>query len=404
MPKSRHALFASLVLLALVSPGVGTTAGSSDCDLLPPGAPMVSDPTCSEPTGPRTCSDGIDNDADGRTDYPSDPNCRSSSGYDESGALPLVGCDDGLDNDLDGLTDYPADPGCSHPSDNSETGTEYWGPTLHPIGNRTTKVGALLQVKLSASHPDPHERLSFGAIGLPEGSDFARSGTFSWHPSQNQTGPFVMTFMVWDQHDRNDTETITITVGPNSAPGLMPIGNRSVSEGEWLEFNVSAFDSDNDTLTYSADGVPVGAWFNVSRSPPSFHWSPSYDQAGTYGIWFRVTDGYDGHASEFVQIFVKEVNRPPRADAGPDQVVAKHSSGSLRGYGSDPDGGNLSREWSFVNSSPAGYFPENFRDDGRGNATFQPPNKSDVELTFAFTVDDGFGPVRDTMTVRVSKP
>lgn len=34
---------------------------------------------------------------------------------------PVAQCVDGMDNDADGLTDYPADPGCSSASDNDET-------------------------------------------------------------------------------------------------------------------------------------------------------------------------------------------------------------------------------------------------------------------------------------------
>jgi Tol biopolymer transport system component len=63
------------------------------------------------------CSDGVDNDGDGRVDFPADPGCRSAT--DNNEANPR--CSDGLDNDGDGRTDFPADPGCDKPSDNNET-------------------------------------------------------------------------------------------------------------------------------------------------------------------------------------------------------------------------------------------------------------------------------------------
>jgi PKD repeat protein len=59
-------------------------------------------------TIPGGCDDGIDNDFDGLTDYPDDPECTS---LEDSSELPE--CQDGLDNDEDGLTDYPNDPGCA---------------------------------------------------------------------------------------------------------------------------------------------------------------------------------------------------------------------------------------------------------------------------------------------------
>lgn len=46
------------------------------------------------------CRDGVDNDADGLTDYPADPGCASA---DATVEVPL--CDDDFDNDLDGAVD-----------------------------------------------------------------------------------------------------------------------------------------------------------------------------------------------------------------------------------------------------------------------------------------------------------
>jgi sugar lactone lactonase YvrE len=72
------------------------------------------------------CSDGIDNDGDGRIDAGSDPGCGDAG--DVSERDPLLPCDDGIDNDLDGFTDYvdlagdggisdpPGDPACKLPS------------------------------------------------------------------------------------------------------------------------------------------------------------------------------------------------------------------------------------------------------------------------------------------------
>ncbi len=63
------------------------------------------------------CSDGIDNDGDGLTDFPNDPGCKSADDDDE-GNPPQ--CNDGIDNDEDGLIDFPADPGCGSIYDDNE--------------------------------------------------------------------------------------------------------------------------------------------------------------------------------------------------------------------------------------------------------------------------------------------
>ncbi len=92
-----------------------------------------SDPDCTGPTddseaggggGNPEYSDGVDNDGDGQIDFPADPNCSSANDDSEAGGGPPGGgdpeCDDGRDNDGDGRADFPEDPGCSSRRDDSE--------------------------------------------------------------------------------------------------------------------------------------------------------------------------------------------------------------------------------------------------------------------------------------------
>src|SRR3989344_67489 len=76
------------------------------------------------------CSDTIDNDVNGFTDFTgNDPGCASASDTTESNTLPQ--CSDQIDNDTDGTCDAVGgicllgitnpDPDCSGPADNSET-------------------------------------------------------------------------------------------------------------------------------------------------------------------------------------------------------------------------------------------------------------------------------------------
>ena len=64
------------------------------------------------------CEDGIDNDGDGRTDYPADLGCTGAADADET---DLPACLDLRDNDGDARRDFPLDPGCSSPLDNDES-------------------------------------------------------------------------------------------------------------------------------------------------------------------------------------------------------------------------------------------------------------------------------------------
>lgn len=84
------------------------------------------DPDCfdtlddDEATGGQDCTDGIDNDGNGLVDWPDDPGCES--GYDSTEQSPAVlpECADGLDNDEDGAIDFPNDGGCDFAADTLE--------------------------------------------------------------------------------------------------------------------------------------------------------------------------------------------------------------------------------------------------------------------------------------------
>ncbi len=65
------------------------------------------------------CADGLDNDEDGFTDL-DDPACADADDDDESDDPPA--CSDERDNDGDGDIDYPDDRGCDRPSDPDESG------------------------------------------------------------------------------------------------------------------------------------------------------------------------------------------------------------------------------------------------------------------------------------------
>ncbi len=138
----------------------------------------------------------------------------------------------------------------------------------------------------------------------------------------------------------NDNLPLVNPVGiTNHAPVLDPIGDKTVNEGELLQFTVTAFDPDGDLLAFSAANLPPGASFDPATA--TFSWTPGYDQAGVYeGVEFTVTD--DGIplelATELITITVGNVNRPPVfTPIGSQQVIEYHPL-SFTVAAQDPDG------------------------------------------------------------------
>ncbi|MHC4637759.1 MAG: putative Ig domain-containing protein, partial [Planctomycetota bacterium] len=221
-------------------------------------------------------------------------------------------------------------------------------PVLDPIGNQSVNEGELLQFTISATDPDTGDALTYSASNLPIGASFdPLTRTFSWTPDYTQAGSFAgVTFTVTDDGTPNlsDSEAITITVGEvNRLPVLDPIGNKSVNEGQLLQFTVTASDPDaGDTLTYSATNLPIGATFDSLTQV--FTWTPDYTQAGSYpGVTFTVID--DGtpslNDSEAITITVNDVNRAPVLDPIGDKTVGEGQLLQFMVTASDPDGDNL---------------------------------------------------------------
>ncbi len=106
----------------------GTIAGNQSCEspLAQSGAiTCAMGYSCSGTAGSRTCkpaqcNDGVDNDMDGKIDYPNDPGCDSPSDNDETDPAVEPVCSDGMDNDADGLTDFPSDYGCASAAGTTE--------------------------------------------------------------------------------------------------------------------------------------------------------------------------------------------------------------------------------------------------------------------------------------------
>ncbi len=102
---------------------------ANDNEQLDPGEEFeVSQKEFFQQANPPQCSDRVDNDGDGQTDFPGDPQCASSQDNDESQGgfqAPPSQCEDGEDNDGDGQTDFPDDAQCSSADDNDESQADF---------------------------------------------------------------------------------------------------------------------------------------------------------------------------------------------------------------------------------------------------------------------------------------
>ena len=92
--------------------------------------------------------------------------------------------------------------------------------------------------------------------------------------------------------DAEVTETCEVVEEPEDGePILSPIGNMVVSLGDTLEIQLSAIDSDGDTLTFSSTPLPLPANATLGALDGVFTFRPIEEQVGELIITFVVTDG-----------------------------------------------------------------------------------------------------------------
>lgn len=120
----------------------------------------------------------------------------------------------------------------------------------------------------------------------------------------------------------------------NRAPVLNPIGDRTGTVGQPLEFFVSAFDSENDAVTLSVQNLPPGATFDTALG--RFYWAAP--TAGTYGqILFKAAQA--GAALSDAEVIAILIGQPPQVltlssssyavgEGGPAVPVVTRSGGS----------------------------------------------------------------------------
>ncbi len=89
-------------------------------------------------------------------------------------------------------------------------------------------------------------------------------------------------------------------VNTNKAPTFYNIGNQTGPATKLLQFSVMAYDADGDFLTWKSENLPEGSVFDSSNA--EFSWTPTAYEAGTYVVYFEVSDGINEPIGQYVSI------------------------------------------------------------------------------------------------------
>jgi uncharacterized repeat protein (TIGR01451 family) len=140
-----------------------------------------------------------------------------------------------------------------------------------------------------------------------------------------------------DPNPANDRDSVQVTV-VDRPPVLELIGSKSVTEGQELQFTVSASDSDGATPWLLAVDLPDNATFaDNGDGTGTFDFTPDYSQAGAYSVLFIASDGALAD-SERVAITVDPAPLAYIVVAPDSVVVSADSTATFKASGYDAGG------------------------------------------------------------------
>lgn len=262
-------------------------------------------------------------------------------------------------------------------------------PVLAAIGPKSVNEGQNLSFGVSATDPDGNAPVLV-AEGVPANATFTDNGngtgTFNFNPDFNQSGLHNVRVIASDG-SLADSELVAITVNNvNQAPVWTPIGAKLVTEGQNLNFGVTASDPDGTIPTLTILALPTNATFTDNgNGTGTFNFNPDFTQSGVYHPRFIASDGLLAD-TEMIVVTVNETgNQPPvLATIGP-RSVNEGLSLSFGMSATDPDGDSLilSAESIPVNAQ----FTDNFNRTGTFN--FDPDFTQAGVYSVRFIASDG---------------
>jgi hypothetical protein len=237
-------------------------------------------------------------------------------------------------------------------------------PILAQIPNQVVDEGTQLIVALNASNIEGASvtlTYSFDSSPPLGATINPNSGILTWTPAETQ-GPsaYSISVRVTDNGTPllSATRTFFVQVNEvNTKPRLEAVGNRNVTIGGNLKFNLNAVDDDlpGNVLTYKLEsGASTGA--SVS-SGGLFSWTPNQSQVpGNYTFTVSVSDNGSPSLSDqnSFTVTVLPLNTPPSLAPIPNQTVAECSLMALTTIASDSDVPRQVLTFSLGAGAPAG--------------------------------------------------
>jgi len=189
-------------------------------------------------------------------------------------------------------------------------------PTLNLPSTETVTALATLTFTVSASDTSiPAPVLTISGSQLPTGASFsaaagtAPSGTFTWTPTQAQTGTFTVSFIVTDGVTPVQGFVFITVIQPAQSLTLTAPGNQSATVGAALSFIVYARNPLAPTAVVNVKATGLASNMAFDTASGTFSFTPSQSQAGqTFVVNFTATDPSNPAASGNKSVAIQVAN------------------------------------------------------------------------------------------------
>lgn len=231
---------------------------------------------------------------------------------------------------------------------------------FEPLAAVWMKENQKAAIEIKAMDPDGDD-IEFVGENLPEGATLV-GNQFEWVTNYDTIKkdnivefvldkfhllykPFKVTFVAKSGNFEVREDVWIMVRDSNRAPTLNDISIITVNEGEEVVIGPEANDPDGDKLVYFYSG-----WMNAAT------YETDYDDAGTYRVRVRASDGFLSD-EKYVTVIVEDVNRGPLLEDIFPITVNEGEEVVIELEANDPDGdlvliavGNMSIDYEFENN------------------------------------------------------
>jgi hypothetical protein len=260
-------------------------------------------------------------------------------------------------------------------------------PLANAGNDQSLNEGTLVHIDGSGSYDPDNDAINYFWLAPQEialSSNNSPSPTFT-APEVMVNTDYVFYLIVSDAYNNSVADQVTISVNQvNKEPVANAGPDQTVNEGEKVTLNgADSSDPDNNGITFQWT-APSGIILSSTRdSKPTFT-APEVSVNTVFTFQLTVNDGALNSTADQVNVLVKQVNKAPVANAGPDQVVTESNLVTLDATAStDPDNDNLTYQWT----APPGI---TLSSGTNPKPTFtSPETQSNTDYTFTLVVNDG---------------